>query len=369
MTERAVALLATTLLAIAACGGGTAPAAVAPSAGTTAATRPTTGLELSTYQGADRQRILEAGARAEGKLTWYTSLAGDIIDKLADGFKKQYPYVAVDVFRGAENEIVAKATQEAQAGQQVFDVAESPPTTSRLLYDASLLTPFYSPSLERIPDTFKSGIKGQTVESATVRMSFISFGYNTKLLPESAVPKTLDDLMKPELTGKIAIAGSTTGKRWLGTILHTLGDDKGQKWLTDFATKQKPAVQQLSGKALLDLIAKGEVVASTTIFRDHVDIMLKDNANAPVKWVALDPIFSNAGQAMFAAKAPHPNAGLLFLDYLLSDGQRTLQSNGYTTASEKVPFTFWIPEEGRTTAQIEKDVKSWDDLFARTFRK
>ncbi|HYJ14502.1 MAG TPA: hypothetical protein VE170_03375, partial [Candidatus Limnocylindria bacterium] len=38
--------------------------------------KPGTLSELVAYTGADREKILIAGARAEGKVTWYTSLAG-----------------------------------------------------------------------------------------------------------------------------------------------------------------------------------------------------------------------------------------------------------------------------------------------------
>jgi hypothetical protein len=38
--------------------------------------KPTSLNELVSYMGADREQILYAGAKAEGKLMWYTSLAG-----------------------------------------------------------------------------------------------------------------------------------------------------------------------------------------------------------------------------------------------------------------------------------------------------
>jgi len=38
--------------------------------------KPTTLSDLVAYTGADREKILVAGAKAEGKVTWYTSLAG-----------------------------------------------------------------------------------------------------------------------------------------------------------------------------------------------------------------------------------------------------------------------------------------------------
>jgi iron(III) transport system substrate-binding protein len=322
--------------------------------------------DLATYQAADRQQMLEAGARKEGKLTWYTSLAGDIIDRLLEGFKQKYPFLQTDLFRGAENELLTRITQEAQAGQHSFDVMESQYTPVRILFDAKLLTAYYSPALADIPADFKTVVANNAVNSATVRISYVSFGYNTSLLPESAVPKTQDDLMSPALTGKLALAGSTTGHRWIGGVLEARGNDVGRTWLSDFATKQKPVVQQVSGKALLDLIAKGEVVASPTIFEDHVN--LAQETKAPVKWVPLEPVIANIGQGALAAHAPHPNAALLFLDYLLGDGQKVLKSSGYSTAKDKVTFKWWSPELGKTADQNEKDAKLWNSLFTATFR-
>ncbi len=329
--------------------------------------RPTTPTELALYKGSDRQQILEEGARKEGRLTWYTSLAGPIVDRIVDGFKKKYPFVQAEAFRAAENELVTKATQEAQAGQQVFDVMETPPSATRILFEAGLLAPYYSPALAELPDALKTGLKDGVVESATVRVSYIGFGYNTRLVPENAVPKSHADLLNPGLTNKVALAGTSTGHRWVGSVLQAMGEDKGRQFLVEFAEKQKPTVQQVSGKALLDLIAKGEVAASPTIFRDHV-LQAEKEQGAPVKWVPLDPVVGNAGQASFAAKTKYPHAALLFLDYLLSDGQQVLRDNYYTVGLDKVSFTPWIPEQGKTAAQIEKDLKLWESLFRSTFR-
>ncbi len=341
----------------------------APAAPAKVAAKPTTASELAVYQGADRQQVLEEGARKESTMTWYTSLAGPIVDRLLDGYKQRYPFMNTEVFRGAQNELLTKATQEAQAGQPSFDVLESQISAIKVLVEAKLVTPYYSPTLAMVPDSFKTTAGQNLVESATVRISYISFGYNTTLVPASAVPKALEDLLSPSLAGKLALTGTDTGKRWLGTVLQTMGEEKGKQFLTQLAEQQKPSVQQVSGKAVLDLIAKGEFPASPTIFRDHVDQMLVDSPDAPVKWVALEPATGNPGQGAFAAKGPHPHAGLLYLDFLFSeDGQKIFHDNGYTTASEPVPFKFWIPEAGKMGEQIEQDVKLWDNLFKVMFR-
>ena len=297
------------------------------------------------------------------------SLAVDIITRQTDAFKKKYSFVTkVDVFRGAEDQLVTKATQEAQAGQPSFDVIESQITTMMLLFDAKILTPYYTPAADAVPDQFKTTGSGKLVENVTDRVSLIAFGYNTTLITGDSVPKTLDDLMKPEFTGKLAVAGSTTGKRWVGAVLHQLGEQKGMDFLTKFGSQQKVSVQQVSGKALLDLIAKGEVPASPTIFRDHVEFA-KVQQKAPVEWVPLQPVIGNTGQVGVALNAKHPYTAMLFIDFLLgSEGAAVYHDNQYKVAADKFSFDVWVPEHGRTLDEIQKDTKHWNDVFSSVFR-
>src|SRR5262245_13436271 len=54
--------------------------------------KPKTLDELAVYSGADRQKILLDGAKAEGKVVWYTSLWGNYRE-IVDAFKKKYPEI------------------------------------------------------------------------------------------------------------------------------------------------------------------------------------------------------------------------------------------------------------------------------------
>ena len=47
--------------------------------------------EIATYMGPDREQLLYAEAKAEGVVTWYTSLAGDSYKALARSFETNYP--------------------------------------------------------------------------------------------------------------------------------------------------------------------------------------------------------------------------------------------------------------------------------------
>src|SRR6516165_227290 len=69
--------------------------------------------ELANYAGSDRQQVLEAGAKAEGTLTIYTT--GTQIAPLVDRFKQKYPFVRVQLLRASSVEIATKVTQEYSA--------------------------------------------------------------------------------------------------------------------------------------------------------------------------------------------------------------------------------------------------------------
>src|SRR5690349_17498298 len=91
----------TVLLALGrvACGGSSAPSQASgggSSGGPASSGGPTSVADIAAYKGADRQQMLEDGARKEGHLTWYTSMAGQIVDDLPAGFKAKYPFIQMD---------------------------------------------------------------------------------------------------------------------------------------------------------------------------------------------------------------------------------------------------------------------------------
>src|ERR1044072_1698622 len=75
--------------------------------------KPKTLDELAAYTGADRHQILLEGAKAEGKIVWYTSLFG-VYRELVDSFTRKYPDVAVEVYRGGSTDLGPRLANEAQ---------------------------------------------------------------------------------------------------------------------------------------------------------------------------------------------------------------------------------------------------------------
>lgn len=67
---------------------------------------------------------------------------------------------------------------------------------------------------------------------------------------------------------------------------------------------------------LLQLVAAGEFNGAVSAYSQTFEQMKP--AGAPVEWVYLHPVFANIHPVGLSAKAPHPNAGKLFVDFVLS---------------------------------------------------
>src|SRR5512134_927373 len=101
------------------------------------ASKPATLPELAVYNGTDREQLLFAGAKKEGKLVWYTALAGGSYKELARAFEAKYG-IPVEAYRGASKDLIAKVLAEAQAKKFLMDVAESSPPLLMLMRSRNL---------------------------------------------------------------------------------------------------------------------------------------------------------------------------------------------------------------------------------------
>src|SRR5687768_5913954 len=114
------------------------------------AKKPISLAELGAYIGADREQRLIAGAKPEGKVVWYTSLAGSSYKDLAKGFETKYG-IKIEPYRAASTDIMTKVTAEAQAKQVIADVIETTLPTLRFLRESKLLVPYTSVHLVKYP--------------------------------------------------------------------------------------------------------------------------------------------------------------------------------------------------------------------------
>jgi len=117
--------------------------------------KPASIAELSVYNGSDRERLHYGGAKSEGKVVWYTSLAGDSYKAIARTFEAKYPGVRLEAYRAGGSELVPRMIEEAKARRPVFDTLEITLDSLMVSQANNLLRPYGSPHLARYPDQAK----------------------------------------------------------------------------------------------------------------------------------------------------------------------------------------------------------------------
>ena len=325
--------------------------------------KPMTITEIATYSGADREQLLYSGAKSEGKLTWYTSLAGESYKGMVKAFETKYPGVKVEAYRVSGSDMTARMYEESKAKKYIADAVETTEGNLMFMRDAFLLRPYFSPHFASYPEDAKEKGERGLYFWAIARESYIGFAYNTKLLPKSAVPKNYEGLLHPALKGRMGVSVSDPAYKVIGAMISTRGVELVKK-----LKAQEIALHTIIPPALLDLIASGEVLASPAIFRNHtLNAIAK---GAPVDWVPMDIVPTNVGGAAIAVQPPHPHAALLLADYLLGpEGQAVLEKYEYGSAAKNLGFKRWRPDHGIATDKYEKQLEGWERLLKEISRK
>ena len=325
--------------------------------------KPATISELVTYSGKDREQVLYAGAKDEGKITWYTSLAGGSYKAMVQAFESKYPGVKIEAYRVSGSDMTTRMYEESKAKRYIADTVETTEGNLMFMRDAFLLRPYHSPHFASYPEDAKEKGERGLYFWAIARESYIGFAYNKKLLPKAAVPKNYEGLLHPALKGRMGVSISDPSYKVIGAMLRTKG--------LEFVKKlhvQEIALHSIIPPALLDLIASGEVLASPAIFRNHtLNAIAK---GAPVEWVPMDIVPTNVGGAAIAAQPPHPHGALLLADYLLGpEGQAVLAKFEYGSATKNLGFKRWRPDHGIATDKYEKELERWQKLLKEISRK
>jgi iron(III) transport system substrate-binding protein len=311
--------------------------------------------ELANYRGADREEMLKAGAKKEGKLVWYTSLTAH--RDIANIFEAKYPGIRVETYRAGPNDLTRRLLSEAQARRSIADLVETTPATLMMMRDSKLLVPYFSPHLANFPDDSKEEADKSRVYWTTDRESIVGLGYNRNLIRATDVPKSFAELVKPENKGKIGVSGDTTGVRFIGAVIKA----KGEEFVKQLRALDMK-MHMISGGAVHELMAAGEMPMSISIFRNHV--LAAQPKGAPTEWVPLDLNPTNAGGVALPAASNSPS-GVVVRDFLLSpEGQKIFEEKfRFATSTRNYGFKRWYPEKGYTLEQYEKAEERWKKLL------
>ncbi len=296
----------------------------------------------------------------EGTVSYYTTVAGPTAEALASAFEDAHPGIAVEVFTGNLDVLASKIASENQAGRVMADVIEADNFGQQQMREQELIQPFYSPSAQDLPaDARTSADEAGLDYFVDDRVLFISAGYNPEETDGLSFAD-LDDLLVPELKGRMAVAQGTVAARWVGGVLEQLGQDEG----TDFIRRlgeQDLKLAPVTTAALADLLVAGQYAATPSLL-SNAPGMRKD---APLEWVPLGTAVASTGSVSIADGTAHPAAAALFADFLVSpEGQAVYAANGYTSPGEEVDFPTWDPLSSYpTTEEFNAAYEQWQGLL------
>ena len=303
-------------------------------------------------------------AEAEGKVVLYASMNNADVKALADGFKQLYPKIDIQFYRASDSPLMEKVMTEARAGRPLWDVIATTGFYGHFLKKRGMLEAYDSPERKYFRDIYKDPQAFWTSTYTT----YAVFGYNTKLVPKASVPKSYQDLLKPEWKGQVGMEARPY--EWFATTMKNMGgEEKGLDFMRRFAQQQP---QARTGRTLIaQLVAAGEFKASVTVYSQSYEIL--KGSGAPVEWVALDPVYASVHPTGIAAKAPHPNAARLLMDFLLSKkGQEIIRSlrriPDRTDTPPDPPRLIEGIRPAVTSAEVYDDFDRYIRLFGETFK-
>lgn len=269
-------------------------------------------------------------ARKEGTFMLYTAMNMPDVNQLFDSFRKKYSFIAPKAYTTRSAALLERVITEARAGKQFADVIQGNAFTLYLLAKRGHTDSYLSPEAKTYADSFRDPAGGWIA----VYLQLNVLAYNTKLVARSEAPKGYEDLLNAKWKGRMGLDDKQY--IWFDGMLKVLGREKGLAYMKRLAGQ---AINFRSGNTLLaNLLAAGEFGVLINARPESIDELKQKGA--PVDWAAPKPTTANVNPIALAKNAQHPNAGKLFMDYMLSEeGQKTLSSMSRTPVRPGIAAT------------------------------
>ena len=316
---------------------------------------------LARYDGPDRAQKLIAAAQKEGSFALYTSFAEKDLPPLTGAFEKKYG-VKVKVWRAGSEKVLQRTLAEAAARRYEVDAIHSSALEMETLHREKILQPVALPPSTQLI----AGALRPHREWVATYLSVWVQAYNTNLVRKEDLPRTFQDLLDPKWKGKLGIEANVP--EWYSTVVLDMGEEKGIRFFRDLVGRNGISVR--TGHSLLNnMVVAGEVPLALTVYQ-----FLPEPAKrrgAAIDWFVLEPAVARTSGMGIARRAPHPNAALLFYDFMLSaEAQKLMLSMDYVPTNTEVPspltrWRFTLVDPAVALDQRDKWARSFEEVILK----
>ncbi|WP_102959462.1 extracellular solute-binding protein [Mangrovicella endophytica] len=264
---------------------------------------------------------LEAAARQEGKVVFYTATDVAVAEKLAGLFREKYPEIQVQVERAGSERVFQRIGQEYTSGIYNADVIE---TSDAVHFQYFKREGWLEPMVPQVvADSWPAEEKDPDGNFAAYRAHLSVMAYRTDLLPEADAPKTWTDLLDPKYKGKMVKAHPG----YSGTVMtatFVLSQTLGWDWFEKLG--QQNVMQVQSSTEPPKKLAQGE--RALEVDGNEYNVFRLQDEGVPIKIVyPAEGTPLAVGNAAVLAEAPNKNAAKLFYAFLFSREAQQLNSD------------------------------------------
>lgn len=319
--------------------------------------------ELNGLTGQARTDKLVKMAEEEGQLSVYTSNTD--LQKIVDAFKDKYK-IDVNVYRGNSESVLQRVLQEAEAGFKGVDLVETNSGELNIIGKEGLFYPYKG----ELRDAVRK--EGQKEFWTADRFNAFVVAWNTDKVKPGSEPKSLEEFADPSWKGRVSMEVGDTD--WFAAMYsHYLKQGKSEAEVDDLFTKIAANSKTVKGHTVqAELLSAGEFDAGVSLYSHSVD--KGEKAGQPVTWhpssgAPVQPIVIRPNGAGLVGRAAHPAAAVLFMDFLLSDGQKEIAS------AKRIGSVPGANDPLANLALVEVDenemltnIKKWDDKYSKIVR-
>jgi iron(III) transport system substrate-binding protein len=304
-----------------------------------------------------------AGAKKEGKVVVMGPPGELVRQAMMKGFTKAFPEIAIEYSGGRGGELSTKIKAERDAGIYSVDIVVNGTSTANAYFkpmkaldpiEPALILPEVLDPKKWRDNRLEFSDRGTRFNLVFTTQTNVPLIFNPAQVKAEQVDQ-LSKVLDPKWKGKIALQDpipSGTGNgvfRWLWEVLgpektmdvykklraSAAVVDRDQRRQIEWVAQGKYPLNFGPGTVMYQLEKRGLKFGVIPEFKDHGGYVT--------------PGF---GSAMNINRAPHPNAGKVFLNWLLSmEGQTAFaRAMGYASrrtdvSKDHVP-DYWIPKEG-----------------------
>jgi len=302
-------------------------------------------------------------AKKEGKVNFYANITA--VEPIMEAFTAANGVTGVYT-RISTSKYLATVLTEFEAGKLEADVLQGPLPIIQALKEKGVLAAYRSPSAAGYPDWARGD---DTIMQFGIE--YVAPIYNKDLVKPGDVPKSYRDLTDPKWRDKIVMpdpSSHATTISWLVGLKEAKIFATDEEWM-DFVkglAANKPMFVKSFGPTPAP-VESGEKLLAISMPKYIIT-----HAPAPLGWARVGTLLGTPRGVAIAAKAPHPEAARVFMDYWLSKDAMKLLADKvgeYVLAPGVFP-----PIDGISEAKVlpirelsDEEIRSWGEKFKTIF--